>query len=182
MFRNYNYPEGRESRYTGDCRTAIFRALRASTAAPSYFDPYIRSDKEVFFDGALIANNPSAIAIHEAKCLWPDRSIECVLSLGTGSPASKYVKTKGFLQGLMRTLIRAATSPKTISDVLTDVLNDTQYFRFSPVGDAFEIGLDETNEEVLKRVQAATRKYLEEPEVQERMRQLCNILQYQKMS
>jgi calcium-independent phospholipase A2-gamma len=108
LFRNYNYPLGSQSRYYGDCRTRIPHALRASTAAPSYFEEYLR-DTEMHQDGAIVANNPCAIAIHEAKCLWPDRPIECIVSIGTGSPSTKNVKNKGVMQSIMKTLVRAAS-------------------------------------------------------------------------
>jgi len=37
-----------------------------------------------FQDGAIVANNPSIIALQEAQCLWPGRSIDVLVSVGTG--------------------------------------------------------------------------------------------------
>lgn len=57
--------------------------LRASTAAPTVFKP-ISMGGEIYCDGAMVASNPTAVAIHEARTLFPDVPIELVVSCGTG--------------------------------------------------------------------------------------------------
>jgi hypothetical protein len=38
-----------------------------------------------FQDGAASANNPAALALAEARLIWPDAPIECLISLGSGA-------------------------------------------------------------------------------------------------
>lgn len=52
--------------WMSDGRPALFRdIIRASAAAPMYFEPKLIDDR-VFVDGGIVANNPSAVAIIEA--------------------------------------------------------------------------------------------------------------------
>ncbi|KAH7974226.1 hypothetical protein HPB49_012301 [Dermacentor silvarum] len=83
VFRNYNLPHRVESHYYGSCKYKMWQAIRASGAAPGYFEEY-DLDGFVHQDGGLMCNNPTAVAIHEAKLLWPNEPIQCVVSLGGG--------------------------------------------------------------------------------------------------
>ena len=43
-----------------------------------------------------MANNPTAIAIHEAKQIWPKTKINCIVSIGNGRfKSAGYASTKG---------------------------------------------------------------------------------------
>lgn len=89
----------------GTSNLYTYEAARATTAAPTYYQPvavggqrmvrerarrvYVVRVSEPFSliqaDGAIIANNPTLIAICEAQLLWPGVPIDVVLSLGTGT-------------------------------------------------------------------------------------------------
>ena len=64
---------------------SIVNALMATTAAPTYFYSY-SLNKKVFYDGGILANDPSLEAIHH--CMNSDMKIDPknihVLSLDTG--------------------------------------------------------------------------------------------------
>jgi patatin-like phospholipase/acyl hydrolase len=66
VWRNYNYPPGQRSRYPGAFRINTVTAVRATSAAPTFFTP-VQWEKGLYCDGALVANNPTAIALQEAK-------------------------------------------------------------------------------------------------------------------
>ena len=83
LFRNYNLPSHVQSHYDGTVRHKCWEAVRASSAAPVYYEDF-KLDGHVFHDGGLLVNNPTAIALHESKQLWPTVKTNCIVSIGTG--------------------------------------------------------------------------------------------------
>jgi hypothetical protein len=69
--------------------TTMAAAGRATSAAPTYFEPTRiditdSSDYRALVDGGVFANNPTMCAYVEAKDLFPEASQYLVVSLGTG--------------------------------------------------------------------------------------------------
>jgi len=63
------------------------RAGRATSAAPTYFEPArvaVGSRQRVLVDGGVFANNPAVSAYAEARKRYPDEEIR-VVSIGTGT-------------------------------------------------------------------------------------------------
>lgn len=114
------------------------------------------------------------MAIGEAKTLWRDVPIQCVVSLGTGlSLASNADKNLGeFIEqgekgeryltwkGKFLKVLDSATDTESVHNTLNELLSPDIYFRFNPYLSEV-VRLDETNPEILDRVQMETRDYLE---------------------
>ena len=99
LFRNYQHDivHNAASHYDGSARFKVWQALRATSAAPIYLEPF-RDAGETFADGGLLVNNPSAVAIHEANRIFGNGSVSVLLSIGTGNetpPASDKSATDG---------------------------------------------------------------------------------------
>ncbi|XP_045072376.1 calcium-independent phospholipase A2-gamma isoform X2 [Coregonus clupeaformis] len=123
VFRNYNMLPGVRSHYIGDCKHKMWQAIRASSAAPGYFQEYTLG-KDLHQDGGLLINNPTALAIHECKLLWPNTPVQCVVSLGTGryETASKNNSTYTSLKAKITNVISSATDTEEVHIMLDALL------------------------------------------------------------
>jgi hypothetical protein len=109
-------------------------------------------------DGGIVANNPTAIAVHEARRLWGDDCVRCVVSLGTGGFAGVTLETSGWGHTVSG-LIEAMTSTDVVHHAAEDLLPAGTYFRFNP--EISPVYLDENDTEKLRAVQELTREYID---------------------
>ncbi|XP_065303569.1 calcium-independent phospholipase A2-gamma-like isoform X2 [Dermacentor albipictus] len=161
VFRNYNLPHRVESHYYGSCKYKMWQAIRASGAAPGYFEEY-DLDGFVHQDGGLMCNNPTAVAIHEAKLLWPNEPIQCVVSLGGGRFIPEVTEqNQGFtsLKKKILKVIDSATDTEAVHTTVQDLLPPNAYFRFNPYLSEW-ITLDENRAEKLDQLKQDAQMYL----------------------
>ncbi|XP_074683589.1 calcium-independent phospholipase A2-gamma isoform X1 [Strix aluco] len=178
VFRNYNHFPGVKSHYIGGCQYKLWQAIRASSAAPGYFQEYVLGN-DLHQDGGLLLNNPSALAVHECKCLWPNVPLQCLVSLGTGRYESegKTSVTYTSLKAKLTNVISSATDTEEVHTMLDALLPPNTYFRFNPLMNE-DIPLDESRKEKLNQLQTDGIRYLERNE--EKLRKAAKILIQEK--
>ncbi|XP_062317478.1 calcium-independent phospholipase A2-gamma-like [Osmerus eperlanus] len=178
VFRNYNLQPGVRSHYLGGCQHKLWQAIRASSAAPGYFQEFPLGN-DLHQDGGLLINNPTALAIHECKCLWPNTPVQCVVSLGTGryETASKNSATSTSLKTKISNVISSATDTEEVHTMLDALLPPNTYYRFNPYMNE-EIALDESRHEKFNLLQAEGMRYLERNE--EKLQKAARILTQEK--
>ncbi|XP_041113908.1 calcium-independent phospholipase A2-gamma-like [Polyodon spathula] len=174
VFRNYNLPPGVKSHYLGGCHHKLWQALRASSAAPGYFQEFVLGN-DLHQDGGLLINNPSALAIHECKCLWPNTPLQCVVSLGTGryETEGKNNATYTSLKTKLTNVISSATDTEEVHTMLDALLPPNTYFRFNPHLNE-DIQLNENRKEKLNQLQTEGTRYLERND--EKLKKAAEIL------
>ncbi|KAM7411493.1 hypothetical protein PAMA_021469 [Pampus argenteus] len=174
VFCNYNHKPGSLSRYAGGSGYQMWQAVRASSAAPGYFQEFtLQSD--IHQDGGIILNNPCALAVHESRLLWPNQPFQCVLSLGTGryDNVKRGPATSTSLRAKISNLISSATDTEGVHTLLDDLLPPDVYFRFNPMLSA-EVSLDESRPGALNQLQTDTQIYLERNKP--KLARLCLVL------
>ncbi|XP_015251610.1 PREDICTED: calcium-independent phospholipase A2-gamma-like [Cyprinodon variegatus] len=178
VFRNYRLMPGVRSHYLGDCKHKMWQAIRASSAAPGYFQEFVLG-KDLHQDGGLLINNPTALAIHECKCLWPNTPLQCVLSLGTGryETVGKNSVSYTSLKTKLAHVISSATDTEEVHTMLDALLPPDTYFRFNPYMSE-DVPLNESRQEKLNLLKGEGERYLERNEA--KLKKAASVLGQEK--
>ena len=134
LFRSYQLSAEAEQRtlLKGSCDMPVYQAARATSSAPTYYEPEeINGNRYV--DGGISANNPVLVALAEAATLWPSRPVECVVSLGTGVPTLRPGKVVA-LTDWLGVVFGLSMSSHTAHYIADSLLPRSTYFRLDGPG------------------------------------------------
>ncbi|KAI6175972.1 Calcium-independent phospholipase A2-gamma [Aphelenchoides bicaudatus] len=149
VFRNYEHPGGRDSQFRGGTKHKLWEAVLLGTLLHQ--------------DGGVLANNPTAIALHEARLLWPNEPIQCVCSIGNGRSVMEYELTSTLantgIQDKITKIIDSATDTELIHMTMSDLLDPRIYFRLNPYM-SFPYTLDEIDPAKLEQMNKDAKSYV----------------------
>ncbi|KAL7447037.1 hypothetical protein ACHAXM_011569 [Skeletonema potamos] len=179
---------GKGSRYPGSFRVTQKIALRATTAAPTFFKPLLSFD-ELYVDGGILASNPTSVAVHEARSVYPDIPVELIVSVGTGRFEEIKVPPRVGWDGIVAQILDSATDAEQVHHAMEDVFGDganakggkkmssTKYFRFNPlIGKPDSFPIDEVDPDRLQELCDIVDRYMGEGEQKSKLKQLGDIV------
>ena len=176
----------------------IWEAARATSAAPTFFQPIIINGVK-YGDGGTGWNNPTAEAIAEAHHIWPGRPIGCLLSLGTGLEKANQLSdgndelSEEFWRSLLKKLAPQASFQlevakycvasltscekihRDVSEKYPDrIIPNGNYFRFNVPQGMSKIGLEEWKK--IGDIVALTEDYVDHGEILDRKKTVARVL------
>ncbi|KAI9836887.1 MAG: hypothetical protein M1819_001052 [Sarea resinae] len=154
-----------------DHNTKIWEALRATSAAPTFFEEMtFGTPRMTYLDGGVGFNNPSEEVAYIASSLWPKRSIGLIVSVGTGLQSIPSVQKSIPLPfglshdvALASALVSMATSTARVDNEMqrTYSKSHTEYVRFDVDRGMAAISLEEYMKE--NEMGSLTAQYMNEP-------------------
>ncbi|KIJ39617.1 hypothetical protein M422DRAFT_174944, partial [Sphaerobolus stellatus SS14] len=179
LFRTYQSPEVN----TYNCM--IWEAARATSAAPTFFERISIAGpghpKQSYIDGGLGRNNPTKQMLEEARLIFPDRHVACVISIGTGKLSTISIAKPSFFQRilpseLIRATIAIATDCEAIEQEVAQRFRSVPdfYCRFNVEQGMQSIGLAEFDK--MENVIAHTDQYIRREEVRQRFANAVSAL------
>lgn len=143
----------------------IWEVCRASSSAPIFFPAHIIKERP-FVDGAIVANNPTACAVAEARRLWGDEELT-VVSLGTGKPRDGIEAEDALTWGATQWALSLPSLFFEGSDAsmnyIAQQMNPKHFFRLEPsLSD--HVAIDDTSCRAMALLKAAAQRQMPELE------------------
>ncbi|CBY02050.1 hypothetical protein LEMA_P008370.1 [Plenodomus lingam JN3] len=168
-----------------DQTTRIWEALRATSAAPTFFEEMqFGTPKVTYLDGGVGFNNPCAEVNYAAKALWEGRSIGIIVSVGTGLQSIPSVKKiaswlpfgLGTDISLASALAGMATSTARVDNEMKRMYSDTdtKYYRFDVDRGLADISLEQWMKE--DETASLTEQYMNDGQQLRRTREFGEIM------
>ncbi|KAG9093323.1 hypothetical protein FS749_014584 [Ceratobasidium sp. UAMH 11750] len=178
IFRSYS------ARANQGPNSTIWEALRAATAHPEMFKSIEIEDQGIrgsFVDAAMGCSNPIEHVLAEAKLLYPNRRVACILSIGGGHPRTIHIPEPSPFQRIFPTSLIVA-----MRDIATDNerMAQTMAVRFQAVPDVyFRLNVDQGMQSVrigswdrLGEIKAHTRAYMLKAQTNEIMKKAARAI------
>ncbi len=155
----------------------LAKAVRATTAAPTFFPP-LKLDGHCFIDGGVVANNPALCAYAEVKKLNPRDEI-IVVSLGTGRLLQfhKYgeIKNWGMLNWAIPIFnVLSNSSSATVDYQMKTLIGKDSYFRIEFILDSKAERMDDTSKKNIQHLESVARKVVAEN--MQKINRICDLL------
>ena len=164
----------------------IWEAARATTAAPTFFKRIAIGEegqaKEEFIDAGLGCNNPTSQVLEEARNIFGnDRTVRCLISVGTGHPGTIGLARPDAFQKILPTkligvLKKIATDCEDTANGLSARFKDLEkfYFRFNVIHGAEGISLEEWQR--MGELTEHTKAYMADVSVSKAIDEVVDIL------
>ncbi|XP_004933596.1 calcium-independent phospholipase A2-gamma [Bombyx mori] len=172
VFRSYSCGFRVRAALPGSGRPALWQAVRASAAAPTYFHEFTL-DGLIHQDGGIMVNNPTGVGIHEARLLYGADALRkgTIISVGTGKALNKHAENRGLSKGAPKDpagtswkekfnkILESATDTEGVHLVVSELLPPGSYYRFNPPL-MQECAMDEIDPEKLASLLTDTNDYI----------------------
>jgi hypothetical protein len=182
IFRSYQAPANQ----IADC--AIWEALRATTAHPEMFKSIDIGEpgrRESFVASAMGCANPIEHVLAEAKLVYPNRRVACIVSIGPGHARTIRIPKPDLVQRVFPTHVIAA-----MRDIATDSEQVAQRMagRFQGSGNVyFRLNVDQGMQDIqlgdwnrLAEVKAHTTAYIQKAETTHLINRAVEVIRERK--
>ncbi|RWA05858.1 hypothetical protein EKO27_g9246 [Xylaria grammica] len=163
-------------------KVKIWQAVRATSAATTFFDP-MTIDDETFVDGATGANNPVNYLWSEAGDVWGNGdeldpvNVKCLVSIGTGVPALTSFGSD--IPGIAKALKAISTDTEETANLFqqhhSKLFKNGNAFRFNVSKGLEAVGLQEV--EKWSQIKGATLSYIQQEQTFVNLRKCALMLQ-----